>query len=348
MQRIHLFPFPIFLSIVLVLRNQANQLEEITTEATASISDLVSDYELIIVDNASNDDSVTILKELTSERGLPNLQVYALTKEVDVDTASWVGLENALGDFVAVFDPMVDDIRFLAEMLDKATAGADVVLAANLAKPAQGWAYRSAYAVFNHLYQFFNDIDLDKEAPQYRVLSKRVVNFILQHPQPAITYRHLPATGGFARTNLSYSAKPRRSPDKRLSESIDRGMRLLVSTTRGPMRLVTWLSLFGAGSNLLYSVYVVAIGFLKTDVAPGWITLSLQQSGMFFLISLVLLVLGEYIINMARLTNEGPLYHVGQEFTSARMTQREKLNIEEVSQQALNQAKLSDDRAVDS
>ena len=51
---------------------------------------------------------------------------------------------------------------------------------------------------------------------------------------------------------------------------------------------------------------------------------------MFFLISLVLLVLAEYILNMASLSNEGPLYHVGQEFTSARMTRREKLNVEEI------------------
>ena len=43
---------------------------------------------------------------------------------------------------------------------------------------------------------------------------------------------------------------------------------------------------------------------------------------------MVLLVLGEYILNMVSLQNEGPLYHVGQEFTSARMTRREKLNIE--------------------
>jgi hypothetical protein len=34
---------------------------------------------------------------------------------------------------------------------------------------------------------------------------------------------------------------------------------------------------------------------------------------------------------MASLSNEGPLYHVGQEFTSARMTRREKLNIEEAA-----------------
>ena len=112
---------------------------------------------------------------------------------------------------------------------------------------------------------------------------------------------------------------------------MDRGMRLLVSTTQAPMRLVTSLSLFGAVANLVYSIYVVGVGFFKTDVAPGWISLSLQQSGMFFLISLVLLVLGEYILHMASLSNEGPLYHVGQEFTSARLTRREKLNIEEAA-----------------
>lgn len=323
--------FPVFLSIVLVVRNQSGTIDQILSEAAKSLPSLVSDWELIIVDNASDDESILILKNLTRENGLPNLQVYALTKEVDADTASWVGLENALGDFVAVIDPLADDIAFLPEMLDRAVAGADVVFANNKQKPVQTIAYRGAYAVFNGLYKSFNGIHLAKEAPQYRLLSKRVVNFILQHPQPAMTYRHLPATSGFARVNLDYSAAPKVSHTKRLGESIDRGMRMLVSTTRVPMRLVTSLSLFGAVANLIYSIYVVAVGFLKVDVAPGWISLSLQQSGMFFLISLVLLVLGEYILHMASLSNEGPLYYVGQEFTSARMTRREKLNIEEVA-----------------
>ncbi len=62
------------------------------------------------------------------------------------------------------------------------------------------------------------------------------------------------------------------------------------------MRMVTSLSLFGAVANVLYSIYVVGISLFKVDVEPGWVSLSLQQSGMFFLISLVLLVLGEYIL----------------------------------------------------
>ena len=321
---------PIFLSLVITIRNQADQIQPLLVEVSRMLSGLVSDHEIVIVDNASDDESLLRLKVLTGVDGLPNLQVYALTKEVDADTAAWVGLENALGDFVAVIDPLTDDIRFLPEMLDKAVSGADVVFASNERKAPQSIAYQVAYAVFNKLYKWFNGIHLANEAPQYRVLSKRVVNFILQHPQPSMTYRHLPATGGFARVNLSYSAIPRIKHTKRLGDSIDRGMRRLVSTTRAPMRLVTSLSLFGAVANLVYSIYVVAVGFLKTDVAPGWISLSLQQSGMFFLISLVLMVLGEYILHMASLSNEGPLYHVGQEFTSARITRREKLNIEEV------------------
>jgi len=333
-----------FLSAVLVVRNQSEELRSILEEA-AAIAALVEDYELIVVDNASEDDSIAVLKSLTSESGLPNLQVYALTKEVDRDTASWVGMENALGDWVAVIDPMVDDVGFLPTMLEQAAQGADVVLASNEQKPPRSLPYRAANSMFNGLYRWFGGIHLAKEAPQYRLLSRKVVSFILQHPQPAMTYRHLPATGGFAKANLSYSAPPRVSRRRRLGNSIDRGVRLLVSTTRAPMRLVTALSLFGAVANLLYSVYVVGIAFLKADVAPGWVSLSLQQSGMFFLISLVLLVLGEYILQMARLSNEGPLYHVGQELTSARMTRREKLNVAEAPSGDISGAGTQPDRA---
>jgi DNA recombination-dependent growth factor C len=89
----------VFLSVVYVLRNHSDQLESLIKEASIHLVNLATDYELIIVDNASDDESINVLKNLTGQSGYPNLQVYALTKEVDGDTASWVGLENALGSF---------------------------------------------------------------------------------------------------------------------------------------------------------------------------------------------------------------------------------------------------------
>jgi len=323
--------FPIFLSIVIVVENQATHLKEILQDVTNSLENLVTDYELIIVDNASEDESVRIYKELTHEAGLPNLQIYVLTNKVDIDTASWVGLENALGDFIAVVDPLIDDVTFLPNMLNEAVLGADLVFAYNRQNSVGGIGYLLARVIFNYVWKWFTGIDLTKEVPRYRVLSKRVVNFLIQYPQPVLAYRHLISARGFIRSSLTYKSSRRVGQRKRFSESVDLGIRLLVSTTRAPMRLVTSLSLFGAFANIIYSIYVIAIGIFKTDVAPGWISLSLQQSGMFFLISLVLFVLGEYILNIVRLSNEGPLYHVGQEFTSTRILRREKLNIEDLT-----------------
>lgn len=322
--------FPIFLTVVFVTRDQGEEIAAVLKDATTKLTALVCDYEIIVVDNASRDNTVSLLKELTSLSGLPNLQVYALTKEVDGDTASCVGIENALGDFVTVIDPFLDDIEFLPQMLEKAVGGVDVVFGNNDKKPRQTLLYRAAFHTFNVIYNIFNGVHLENDAPQFRLLSKRVVNFILQHPRPAIIYRLLPATGGFSRVNLLYSSEPASLRTKSLADSVDRGMRLLVSTTRAPMRIVTSLSLFGAVANLAYSTYVVWVGLFKANVAPGWLSMSLQQSGMFFLISLVLLILGEYILHMSTLSNEGPSYHVAQEMTSARLTRREKLNIEEV------------------
>lgn len=321
--------YPIFLSVVMVLRDSQDALEQILSDACQLLSRIASDYELIIVDNASEDSSAAVLEQLTGETGLPNLQVYALTKQVDTDTALWVGLENALGDFVAVMDPLTDSLDFLPDILEKALEGADVVFAKNERRAVQTLPYRIAEDAFNWLYRHLGGIHLSNEAPQYRVLSKKVINFIVRHPRPSVTYRHLPATGGFSKAILSYDAPARAIQKKRLSDSIEKGVQLLASTTRTPMRLVTGLSLFGAAANLLYSIYVVLIAIFKTNIAPGWVSLSLQQSGMFFLISLVLLVLGEYILNMASLSNEGPTYHIAQEFTSAKLTRQEKLNITE-------------------
>ena len=321
--------YKIFLSVVIVLRSQSDDCKKILTDVSSVIAKIVNDYEIIVIDNASNDDTISSLKRLTNEQGIPNLQVYALTKQVELDTASWVGIENALGDFTLVINPLLDDINFLPEMLNNATGGFDVVFAKNSKIIPQRLFYRVCYAIFNRAYKLASGIDLSNDAPQFKIVSRTVVNFILQHPRPVLAYKHLPVTGGFSRINLDYKWMPKVAHTKRLSDDFNRGMRLLFSTTRLPMRLVTLVSLFAASANFLYAIYVISIAIFKSNVAPGWISLSLQQSGMFFLMSIVLFVLGEYILQMVSLINEGPSYHIAHEFTSDRMTRHEKLNIEE-------------------
>lgn len=318
----------IFLTVVIVLKNQADSLKKIIVDIEDKIENLVNDYEIIIVDNASTDGSYAVFNELVSVDGLFNLQVYMLTKEVAIDTATWVGLESALGDYVLVFDPFMDDLTIVPEMLDKVMLGSDVVFATNLNKPIQSIGYRCGNSIFNIIYGCFSGINLIKDAPTYRILSKTVINFIAQYRHPENGYRYLPATSGFVKNYLEYKSLDKPKGIKKIGNSIKKGVQLILSTS-APMRLVTALSFFGAIANLFYSGYVVLVGIFMENVATGWISMSLQMSGMFFLISLVLLVLGEYVLQMTQSNVRGPKYHVYREFTSAKTTRLNKLNVEE-------------------
>lgn len=319
---------PIFISVVLVVENNASELSSLLGTMSERLTGIVNDYELIIVDNASTDNTLQVMRGLVGMGGLANLQVYGLTKRVDVDIAAWAGIENALGDFVVTMDLNVDQFDVLPAVLDKACNGCDIVTVnagSNESRPSI--TQKIARSMFSKVYRGLTGIDLENESSPFRLLSRRVINYILQHPMPAMKYRFLPTTG-FTSEHMQSSDLVfyRRSE---LIRSIDRAIKLLVTTTRVPMRLVTGLCLFGAVMNVIYIAYVVGVVIIGRDTAPGWVTMSLQLSGMFFLLSLVLLVLGEYVLQVASFSSEGPSYHVGQEYTSARMTRNSRLNIEE-------------------
>jgi glycosyltransferase involved in cell wall biosynthesis len=317
------------LSVVVVVQDRASDVRALAMQLTERLSALASPYELVFVDNGSRDETLAELRRMTRDGALPDLQVYALHRTVDKDVAAWAGVENALGDYVAVVEPEEGAIGTIAPMLAAAEGGADIVFAVDVAAKARG---RSLHARlergFRALFSRFSGIDVQREAPYVRMVSRRVVNFILQYPLPAQRYRFVAATGGFTRSYLDY-ASVGEARHRSIGESVERGVRLLTTTTRAPLRLVNMLCAFGAAANMLYTVYVVAIALLKRDVAPGWVTLSLQQSGMFFLISLVLLVLGEYVLHVASLSSEGPPYHITQEFTSTARMRERALNVEE-------------------
>lgn len=320
-------PFPVYFSVALVTHDSAITIEATLQTLIAAVSPLVSEFEIVVTDNASHDETVAVLKRLTGPGGLPNVQVFALAREVDADTATWVGLDAALGDFCVTFDPDVDAVDAFVPMLRAAAGGADVVFATNRQAPAAGWVYRVLEATFDEVYHRANGIRHRGHLPSFRLLSRAAIHFVSQHPAPSLAYRHLASVAGFERAFIEYSVSVGKPKQRRLFDAVDRGIRMLVSSTRAPMRVVTLLSTLAAALNVIYTGYVIAVYLLKDDVSPGWTTLSLQQSGMFLLLSLMILVLGEYILQMASLSNEGPRWHVAREFTSTEVSRRRALNV---------------------
>jgi polyisoprenyl-phosphate glycosyltransferase len=318
------------LSVVTVVENGGPDVVPRLRSLAAQVALLAAEHEIIVVDNASRDGTVEALAGLT--RGpecLPNLQAFALVRAVDTDTAAFAGIDNAIGDFVFILDLERDDPSMLAAMLDAGMTGSDVVFAENTSRPEEPLPHRMLSALYYRLFAWLNEVRPDRDAPRFRLLSRRVVNYLMQHEQPNVVYRHLPATAGFAKMMLTYASPTAVGRLPSLRQRVATSMRELVASSQTPLRLATTLCAFGAMLNILYSLYVVGVYLFKPDVAPGWTTLSLQQSGMFLLISVVLLLLSEYVLHATSAAMRRPMYHVGREFVSERMGRSRRLNIEE-------------------
>ena len=320
--------YPVFLSVVMVVNFFSDDVEDILNNATKLIENRVEDYELILIENGRSGFDDEKISALVGPDGFYNVQIYRLTRNVSEDEASWIGIKHSLGDYVAVIDCASDDFSVILGMLEYAASGAEVVFASNKVQQRQSILYSVGSLVFNKLWLLVNKFNLEKEAPRFRLMSKNVVNFVMSQKQPEVRHRYLPATSGFTVKTIEYEAPLGLHRKRVVSGSIDIGLRLLASSTRSPLRWVAFTSFVGALANLIYSGYVILIAVFKANVADGWVTLSLQNSGMFFCVLLVLFVLSEYILNISSTLNSESGLHISKEFTSSKIGRMEQLNIE--------------------
>ena len=322
--------YDVFLSVIYVLNDDLDHLQKILTTTVQTLSQTVTDYEIVVVDNMNDKSkSISLLKELTNDKNFPNLQVYILNKRIDENIASCIGLDKSLGDFVTILNPFLDDISFIPTMLDEAKKNFDIVIAYNKNKYIKSFFYRVARKGFDFLYKLLNKESIAVDIYPYRLFSRRVTNQILQDQFPEMILRHLPTSIGYTRKELNYSSKFKASPNINFLYSVKKGIKFLISTSGAPMRVVSILSIFGALMNVFYSIYILIIAFAKTEIAEGWITLSLQQSGMFFLISIFFFILSEYILEMKGLKKNEHSNYISQEFGSTVISRHNKINLKE-------------------
>ncbi|MBT5050278.1 MAG: glycosyltransferase [Rhodospirillaceae bacterium] len=320
--------FDTLVSTVLVVRDGEPYIHALVIAIQKILSDTVTDYEIVVVDNTSGDGTVSVLEALSNE--LPNLQVYCLSAQVNDDLARIAGIQQAIGDYVILLDPY-DDISQIPALLERARADNDLVLAVRSdagERRAQGFSGMAAHW-FLRFYRAISGYDLYADAPRYRLMSRRLVNFVLQHEDAHVTYQLLPMMGGFKSDRLVYTVTQNRPHRMRRSfrEAASYAISLLMFTSTVPLRFVTITCGIASSASLIYSVYVVLSYFLKENVADGWTTLSLQLSVQFFLLALAIGMLAEYMVHLLRHSNKHPRFYIAREFRSGQLTREEKLNV---------------------
>lgn len=302
------------ISIIFSFRNEEENLPELLSRITKMFeSHLESKYllELIFVNDFSNDNSLNLLIE--KSKTIP-IKVLNMSRRFGVGPCVIAGLEFSKGDTVIYMDSdLQDPPELIPELIEKFESGFDVVhtqrtkrLGENVFKMG---VTSFAYKIINR----FADIELPINAGDFKLLSRRAVNEVLNMKEKDPYIRGLSVWVGFKQTLIQYVRQPRYS-----------GKTQFKVLSKGPIfefvRGVTSFSTVILFSSLLAGFFGLMISFglilyiiiakFNGLVTSGITTIVLTVSTLSSLILISNGILSIYVAKLFEQTKNRPLYVV--------------------------------------
>ena len=313
------------ISAVVLLDMSVPDLKPVLAEVQASLAGIAADREILVIANGAPDEMILALKELLAD--IPDVTVFCLSRPVDRDIALLAGMENAIGDLIVLMEPDLQQARAIPALVDAAGKGYDVVIGDPTGRNDSTDLYDVLSRGFFRLYRRLTGIDMRHEE-QFRLLTRPVSNYVVQHEGTEHMITALSMTAGFPVCRIAYAASAQPLRVRRsFSSALNKAIRMLLSSSAAPIRAVSLVAFGAAILNLVYAVYVLGVLIFKDNVIEGWTTLSLQMSGMFFLFSLLFALVAEYILQIHDRSSSRPRYYLAQELRSNVMTRKERLNV---------------------
>ena len=196
------------ISFVFSFKNEENNLEELIKRVDSSVKKLKNyNYELIFVNDDSDDNSAQILENL--QKTFP-ITLINMSRTFGVGPCVLAGFNHAKGDCVVYMDSdLQDPPELLDKLINKYENGADVVHTVRTERLGETkfklLLTKIAYKVIN----FLSDINLPSEAGDFKLISKKALSKILDQKESRPYIRGLSVWVGFKQAYVEYVRKPR-------------------------------------------------------------------------------------------------------------------------------------------
>jgi polyisoprenyl-phosphate glycosyltransferase len=323
-----------FVSVVAPLRNDSTIVADFVAEVMDVLRANYTNYELVLVDDGSDDDTVA---EVTSLLGRYEcIRLIRLSRKFGTEIAIASGIDSVIGDFVVVMLPDTDPPRLMPDMVRQARNGQGIVFGVRKSRAGEPFLMRVATDVFYWAASKLFQLRIPKDSTKFLVLSRQAVNAVTQIKDRYRYIRVLSAYVGYSNQTFVYEPINRygRPRTKGFLEAVNLAVGIIVTNSTHPLRFVSWLGFIAGALNVLYGAYVIAVYLFRSHVAEGWTTVSLQASCMFFFVFLILTVLSEYVGHILEESRERPLYYVLEERNSSvLLADQERRNVVNASLQ---------------
>ena len=168
------------ITLIVPCYNEQESLPIFYKEVTAVVQKIKSDYELLFINDGSRDDTLTILRSLAKKDS--HVTYLSFSRNFGKEAAMYAGFCNARGEYVAVMDAdMQDPPSLLPKMLEILESGEYDSVATRRADrkgepPIRSWFARKFYHIINKI----SDADIVDGARDFRIMTRRYVDSLLQ------------------------------------------------------------------------------------------------------------------------------------------------------------------------
>lgn len=253
---------------------------------------------------------------------LNNIRVIILSNYADIELANSVIIENCIGQYCAIFNPIEENLEDLASILEKCQ-DYDIVIGKRQ-KKIQNIFEKITSKIFYKAVSLFTAIKLDSYYSNFFVINRKVINFISKNQERVKFVRLLALNNNFTKFEYLYEPQAKNSYKRSFTQNINFTIDLIITYSHKLIRMATLLSLFASLLNLFYIFYILIIFIFKRNIAQGWLSSSMYASSMNFALFMILAIFGEYIRVIILNQKNSPLYEISDEKSSLALIINEK------------------------
>lgn len=317
----------IIVTTIIVTDNDSQVIKGILEQTNDILIKNYQNYEILIVDNTSEDDTVIKIRNLHSK--IPNIKIIGLSKKTNKDVAYTAGLDNCIGDYSVLLDFRTVSPNVIPNLIDQLSENYDIVIGKSQEEPEHKWSLSS---LLLSAIERLSTHGFSYEPIHLLAVNRRVINSITRIRRKSRNLSYIAHSIGFRNTTIKY--QPTKNSTKGKSpnffETVLTVTEIVISNSFKPIRI---LAVTGMLISLLFLIYVifVAVSALFFDIyfAPrGWVTLASVMAIMFFLLFSLLTLISEYIIRILNESRNEPLYFIAEEMDKSVInTSKNKLNV---------------------
>ncbi len=281
-----------FVSLVAYVRNDADRVASFLQKISAVLSENFLRYEIILVDDASTDETVERIKEAVDSESGCMVQIIRMSYVQGVEMAMNAGVDLAIGDFVYELDSITFDYDrdLIMKVYQRSLEGYDIVSAV----PQGNSRYTSR--LFYWIYNNFSSNQYDLQTERFRILSRRAINRIRSLSKTVPYRKALYVNCGLAQDSLKYISNREEDSARFAEKEADvfrwrMALDALIIFTDVGYKLALFLSMSMIIGSVLIALYVTFIFVIKQPVS-GWASimwlLSIGFAGTFALAAITI------------------------------------------------------------